>query len=92
MREYDPIKAIDAFLARCGTPAPISKEEELRRVRLQITGMSEYAYKVAEATLPGFQGTFANLLEKEAALSKRVEKNVIVPSYDANGSPLEEMP
>jgi hypothetical protein len=67
-----PAQAVDDFLARCN-PKPIPKEEELRRVRLQITGMSEFALRAAETKSPGFMAMLDLLHTKESKLSAIVE-------------------
>lgn len=66
-------QAIDAFLSKCN-PAPISQEETLKRVRLQITGLSEFAAKAAERAMPGFGEMMEKLLLKEAELAAEIEK------------------
>lgn len=62
------LQRIDQLLAG-RNPGPITPEEELRRVRLQIAGMMDLAAKAAEAKMPGFATMLAWLVRKESRLA-----------------------
>lgn len=70
------MKALDDFVARLPNPKPLPKHEELRRVRLQITGMHELAVNAAEAKMPGFQRTLEWLIKKEERLANEYASEI----------------
>jgi hypothetical protein len=70
------MQELDDFLKKLN-PTPIPKEEELRRVKLQIDGMHHTALKLAEAKYPGFESMLMWLHEKEIALDQELNPTVV---------------
>lgn len=57
---------IDNFLARCA-PAPLPKEETLRRYMMQLDALHGIAVKAAEEKMPGWS-------EQVLRISKKIEE------------------
>ena len=68
----DELKHFMAKLETGWTPPPIPREEEIRRVRLQIEALLEKALVLAEERYKGIGIMLGKLIDKEAALAQKV--------------------
>lgn len=51
-------------------PTPISREEELRRVREQITALSDRVFEAAEYSYPGIESYLRKLIARAEDLER----------------------